>query len=260
MLGVFLAAYLAAAPLDTAHAAVLYVITHGEDAVGCDPARIGCDPGMPRKAAANASIRKLGTIGGDVVILAQVMDPNICGAQNCPYYAIRITSGTPRVLLSTFGIAEHNGDQAKPLPSLVVLAHDSAMITDEVTYAYRNGSYVAVSAARIRGDNHGRKPDAVVVHFPPGASSAPLSGAISTGWYDVYAFDARNGQRIVVNDVRSSAKVSLSLSGPYGPNTWHMSDLRAGAPFTLPRTGTYRLQISNDSSIDVPYSLTLAIR
>ncbi len=257
MLGVLLAVYVAAAALDAAHAAVLYAITGGHE---CDPAMIAYDRETPRRAAANASIRTLGRIGGDEVILAKVTDPEFCLEQNCQFYAIRLGRMRPRVLLSTSGIEAHDADQAKPLPGLVVLSHGNALITDEVTYRYRHGSYVAVDAARIRGDNHARKPDAVAVNFAVGATSAQLSGKISAGWYDVYAFWARKRQQLVVDGVQSPVKLLLRLSGPYGPNIWYMRDLQQSAPFTLPTTGTYRLQVANDSPSDLPYSLRLSIR
>jgi hypothetical protein len=238
------AAPLAAAPLDARHAAVL-------DAISTED---GCTPAELRTAAAGASIRTLGRAGGRDVVLAQVFASCICGAQNCPYYALALGAGKPRVLLTTFGIGVSTQPDA-PLPRLVVRAHDSALVSVVDTYAYRGGRYTQVDSARLREDTHARK-SAVAVRFPPGASSTQLHGSASIGWYDAYTFYAGKGQRLLVDGVRSRAGVSLSL---YGPDQ-QSYDLRAGVPLTLRATGTYHLHVENASEHDVPYALTLAIR
>jgi hypothetical protein len=248
MLVPFLAAYLAAAPLDAPHAAVLAVISRGEDAAGCDA-------GQKRKAAAGASIQTLGRVGGDAVILADVQDPCICGAQNCPSYAIRLASGGPRVLLSVFAIAVRNADRAQPLPGLIVDMHDSALVADETTYAFRGGTYVVVASSRVRATDHGHKPNAIPVRFAAGASSAPLHGTASLGWYDAYSFDAAKGQRVTVDAVSSPDKVTLTLFGPGGGIT----TLTPGARFTLPASGSYQLHVDSNSETDVPYRARLSI-
>jgi hypothetical protein len=244
------AALVAAAPLDAPHAAVLTVLSQSGDAAACDAAQ-------QRKAAAGASIRTLGRVEGDAVVLALVADPCICGAQNCPYLAIRLTPGKPRVLMSTFGIGEREIDRAKPLPALVVAMHDSAMVADETTFAYRNGSYVATDSVRVRQTDHARKPNGIPVRFAAGASSSQLRGSASLGWYDVYVFDAAKGQLVVVDDVHSRAKITLAM---YGPRDAVISGVRAGAPITLPATGTYRLQIEASSEDDAAYTARLSIR
>ena len=249
MIALLAAAALAATPLDAPHAAVLSVLSTGYDAAGCDAAQ-------RRSLAANASIRKLGRAGGDDVVLAAVYGSCICGAQNCPYYAIRLTPGKPRVLLSAFGIDARTTGVATPLPGLVILAHDSAMVADETTYAYRDGEYVATASARVRQNDHARKTD-VPVRFAAGASSAQLHGTVSTGWYDVYTFDAAKGQRLAIDRVRSKAKLTVVL---VGPGSAQPVTLRPGVLTPLPQSGTYRLQIDNDSEDDVRYALSLVIR
>ncbi len=250
MIAFLAAASLAAAPLDAPHAAVLSVLSTSDDAVGCDA-------GQRRSLAANASIRTLGRAGGDDVVLAAVYGSCICGAQNCPYYAIRLTPGKPRVLLSAFGIDARTAGAATPLPGLVIAAHDSAMIAYETTYAYRNGEYVATAGARVRQSDRARKTD-VPVRFAAGASSAQLHGTVSTGWYDIYTFDAVKGQRLAIDGVRSKANLTVVL---LGPGNAQPVTLRPGVPTPLPQSGTYRLQIDNDSlDGDLPYALTLTIR
>ncbi len=238
------AAPLAAAPLDTRHAAVL-------DAISSEG---GCTPAELRTAAAGASIRPLGRVDGRDVVLAQVFASCICGAQNCPYYALALGSGKPRVLLSTFGIGVSTQPDT-PLPRLVVRAHDSALVSVVETYAYRGGRYAGIDSARLREDTGVRK-SAVAVRFPPGASAAQLHGSASVGWYDAYTFDAGKGQRLSIDGVRSRANVTLSLYGPDGKPY----DVRAGVPLTLPATGTYQLHVENGAEQDAPYVLTLAIR
>jgi len=235
---------LAAAPLDPRHAAVLDTIS-SED---------GCTPAELRTAAAGATIRTLGRAGGRDVVLVQVFASCICGAQNCPYYALALGPGKPRVLLTAFGIGA-SVQPDTPLPRLVVRAHDSALVSVVETYAYRGGRYTEIQSARLREDTGARK-SAVAVRFPPGASSAQLRGSASLGWYDAYTFDASKGQRLAIDGVRSRANVTLSL---YGPDH-QSSTVRAGVPLTLPATGTYYLHVETGAEQDVPYVLTLAIR
>ncbi len=250
MLHLIAAALIAAAPLDAPHAALLTVLTSSDDAGGCEPAKL-------RTIAANASLRALGRVEGDDVVLAEVQDPCICGAQNCPYVALRLTPGKPRSLLFAYAIDVHTAGQAAPLPALIVDAHDSAMVIDRTTYAYRNGTYAVVDSARVRASDGARKPNDVPVHFALNASSAPLHGKASIGWYDTYAFAASKGQKLVIDGVRSRVRLRMTL---FGPGASQAADVRAGVPYTLPAAGTYRLQVENDSEDDVPYALTLAIR
>jgi hypothetical protein len=153
MLALFFAAYLAAAPLDAPHAALLNLLSHGNDAAGCNATQL-------RKAVASAPVRKLGRAAGDDVVLAEVFDPCICGAQNCPFYVVRLSSGKPRVLLSGYAISVKMKPAAQ-LPTIVARMHDSAMVADESTYTYRDGAYVMTDSVRVRGDTEARKPNAV---------------------------------------------------------------------------------------------------
>ena len=238
---------LAAAPLDARHAAVL-------DAISSEGAGMGCTPVQLREATAAADVRPLGRVDGDDVVIVHLSGGCLCGAHNCPVYALRLTPGKPRVLMSTYGYGLSTHADAA-LPRIVVRGHDSALVIDEETYAYRGGRYVQVDSARVRGDTGARK-SAIAVRFAPGASSAQLHGSASIGWYDAYTFDAAKGQRLLVDGVRSAAKVSLSLFGPSGTPL----DLRAGAPFTLRANGRYQLHVDAGGEADVPYALTLAIR
>jgi len=249
MLVAFFAAYLAAAPLDAPHAAVAYAMVHSGDAA-CDAAKL-------REAAADASIQTLGRIGGDKVILAGVQAQCICGAQNCPSYVIRLGPGTPRVLLSVYAIRVATTDRAAPLPGLVVDMHDSALIADETTYAFRGSTYVAVANARVRATDHARKPNAIPVQFAAGASSAQLHGPTSLGWYDAYSFDAAKGQRLTIDGVSSPVKLTLTL---YGPKDESSAQLKPGAAFTLPKSGSYVLHLEAESENDVRYTARLTIR
>jgi len=249
MLIPLVAALIAAAPLDAPHAALLDVLRHDDNVPGCEAVQL-------RKAVASAPVRKLGRAGGDEVVLAEVFDPCVCGAQNCPFYVVRLSAGRPRVLVSGYAISVKTKPAAE-LPTIVVLMHDSALIADESTYTYRNGAYAITDSARVRGDTQARKPNAIPVRFSAGSSSANLHGSVSIGWYDSYAFDASKGQQLRIDGVRSNAKLTLQLGVP-GAGTF--AELRPGVPFTLPKTGSYRLYVDNDSETDVPYALTLAIR
>jgi hypothetical protein len=243
------AALLAAAPLDAPHAALLAVASRGEQGGVCAPGEL-------RTAAANARILALGRLGSDDVILAAVDARCICGEHNCPIYAIRYGSGSPRGVLATFGYRSDT-HPAKPLPQIVVLGHDSAMVSDEETFAYRDGAYVAVGQARVRSSDNARKPNNAPVRFAPGASSARLHGTASMGWYDEYAFGAKRGQKLTIDGVTSRARLVMLL---YGQGYASVAELRPGVPYTLPESGTYRLHVELDSERDLPYALNLAIR
>ena len=234
------------APLDRARAAVFSIIRDG-DAAGCDPPQI-------REAAAAAEIKTLGRVGGSDVVLATVEKPCICGNANCPYYVIQLDP-KPRLLYSTFGIALHT-IAASPLPMLVVAAHDSALVIDETTVAYRNGAYADLRSERVRADNGARKPDDVPVRFAPGASSTALRGTASSGWYDAYSFVAQAGQRLIL-DAHAKGRIIVTLSSPHVNG---VLPLTLGKPLVLPRTATYRLWIEIESETGVPYVATFTIR
>jgi len=248
MLPLLVAAALAAAPLDAAHAALMTVMSQGE-AGGCDPAQF-------REAAAGADITTLGRVDGSDVVLASVHQPCICGNVNCPYYVLRLDAGKPRLLYATYGIVVKT-IAAAPLPRLVVQAHDSALVIDETTAVYRNGKYADQTSARVRADNGARKANDVPVRFVAGASSATLHGSASTGWYDSFAFDAQQGQLLTIGEVRSRGTVTITV---FGPGTGATLAVAFDKPVVLPQSGRYHLEVEVASDADVPYALTLAIR
>jgi hypothetical protein len=240
--------FAAESPLDARRAALQALIVRSGDAGGCDDAHL-------RAAVAQASFQRLGTIGGDEVVLAAVDDPCICGAQNCPYYVVRF--GRPaRMLYATYGLTVST-KPAVPLPNLVITAHDSALVTDVTTAVYRGGQYVDGSSARVRGDTGAMKADDLPIHFAPGASSAVLRGRASSGWYDQYAFTAVKGQQLTVSGVHAPGQVRIAVLAFGGGQ---IGDITIGEPYTLPKTGRYFMQVEPDADHDVPYSLTFAIR
>jgi len=242
---------LAAAPLDASHGAVLRVLQHDADAGACDA-------GALRDIAASTNVTALGRIaGGDPVVLAEVHASCICGAQNCPFYAIRITPRGPRVLFQTYGIGARLVRRGGSLPDVVVGEHDSVAVIDETRYAYRDGTYAIASSERVRADTGARKPDSVAVRFAAGASSAPLRGRVSTGWYDAYTFAAERGQRVTIAGMRTTAPVTVTL---FGPHDGDVHPLHAGTAFVLPASGRYLIHVDAENDADTAYALTLAIK
>jgi hypothetical protein len=214
-----------------------------------------CTPAQQRTIVGAALFRTLGRLDGDDVVLATIYNPCICGAQNCPYYVLRVAPGRPRELLATMGITL--GTQpASPLPRLVVRMHDNAATAAETTYAYRDGAYAVVQSLRYRWSDKAHKPNSIPVHFAAYASSALLRGSVSLSWYDTYEFAANGRQQLVIDAVVSKAPLRLTLSGP--GNTY--VTLTAGKPYALPASGTYHVQVDNDAEQDTPYALRLAIR
>ncbi len=236
----------AATPLDTRHAALL-------DALSSDHGGMSCSPAELRAEAAEATMQSVGRVEGEIVVVAHLNGGCLCGAHNCPVYTLRLTAAKPRILMTMFGYGVSMHPDS-PLPRIVVRAHDSALISNEETYAYRGGRYVDVENARVRGDTGARKAD-VAVRFAPGASSAQFHGSASRDWYDAYTFDAEKGQQLLIDGVRSPADVrAVLVLGDRG-----FAGFRAGEAFTLPATGTYQLHVVIDKDQVTPYSLTLAI-
>ena len=236
----------AAAPLDTRHAALL-------DAISSDRGGMSCSPAELRTAAADATIESVGRVDGDDVVVAHLNGGCLCGAHNCPVYTLRLTANKPRILMTTFGYGVSMRADS-PLPRIVVRSHDSALISNEETYAYRGGRYVDVENARVRSDTGARKAD-IAVRFAPGASSAQLHGNASRDWDDKYTFGAEKGQVLNVSGVSARGGVAIDLFGPPAGVT----GISENVPITLPATGTYVLRVRPAAEQAVPYALTLAI-
>ncbi|HEY0394679.1 MAG TPA: hypothetical protein VGD01_09310 [Candidatus Elarobacter sp.] len=246
---VLFAAFLAAAPLDASHAAVLDALMRFDTS--------GCDEAQTRSAARSATIRRLGRTHGDELILADIQQPCFCGAHNCPYVGIRLTRGRARELFTAYGFAARLVADPSGMPSVVVTGHDSALVMDETTYGYRGGTYAQTAAFRVRGDDGSRKPDHADVRFAPGASAATLHGTVAAGWYDVYRFGASRGQRLTVSGIRSAQPLTFFA---YGTDLSQIIRVRAGVPVALPVSGAYSLHVDTEAGESVPYTLTLTIR
>lgn len=159
----------AAAPLDTRHAALL-------DALSSDHGGMSCSPAELRTAAAGATIESAGRVDGDDVVVAHLNGGCLCGAHNCPVYALRLAANKPRILMTTFGygVAMHADS---PLPRIVVRSHDSASISFEETYAYRGGRYVLAENARVNTDTGVRT---LIVATPAPAPKSVAAGPRTT--------------------------------------------------------------------------------
>lgn len=222
----------------------------GDDLLG------GCSAAERQTVLRTAGVSPLGTAGGRPVVLVSAHGNCICGTVNCPYVVLRMApDGTADVLLNTFAYEVTPTGAAAPLPNLRELAHDSALVSGETVDAYRNGKYVVVGSARIRGDNGARKANAVPVRFAPGTSSAVLRGSVSLGWYDEYALSAAAGQRITVSDLHAPGKLTLSLIDQANA---HSVDLQPGVPAVLPRSGVFLLHF--DGAGDGPQAYRATVR
>jgi hypothetical protein len=241
-----LAAAVAAGSHDPARVAVAHALA--------DDFAPGCSAGELSAAVRNASIEPLGTVNGRKVVLASVESNCICGNVNCPFYVLRLDAGdVPAVLLNTSAYGLTTVGRALPLPNLREIAHDSALVSDETIDAYRDGKYVAIASARIRGDNGTRKANAIPIHFAPGTSSATLTGSVSEGWYDEYALVAAGGQRITI---AGPSSLSYELSN----QTSRSIALKPGVPARLPAGGTWLLHVDAEGDSGVAYTATVTIR
>jgi hypothetical protein len=247
MIALVLAATLATTvTLDARHAALRALIASAGD---------GCDAAHLTSAIAGATFQRLGTIEGDEVALASVEDPCLCGAQNCPYYVVRF-GAVPKLLYATSGISAAT-KSGIPLPMLVVTAHDSALVMDVTTVAWRSGGYRQIASARVRGDTGAEKSDDLPIRFARGASSTVLRGSASEGWYDSYAFDATKGRHVLISGVHAGSPVRITVLTADGTT---FAQVTPGRPYRLPASGAYHVQVEPDAEHDVPYSLTFAIR
>jgi hypothetical protein len=218
----------------------------------------GCTAAERQTVLHTADTSPLGTAGGRRVVLVSVHGSCVCGTVNCPYVVLRLApDGTADVLLNTFAYEVAPTGPAAPLPNLRELAHDSALVSDETVDAYRNGKYVVVSSARIRGDNGARKANAVPVHFAAGTTSTVLSGSVSLGWYDEYALAAAAGQRITVSEPHASGTLTFTLVDRDGA---HAVDIAPGVAAVLPRSGVFLLHVEGSGEAAESYRATVTIR
>ena len=209
----------------------------------------GCSSSELRDVVRTADVERIGRLGGRQVVLASVHGPCACGNVNCPYYVMR--GGD--VLLSTDGYSVQRRAGA-PLPLLVVLAHDSALVSDETTFAYRNGRYLEARSVMVRGTDGARKPVTTAIRFAPGTSSAGVRGAVSLGWDDEYTFVANAGQQVTLT-ARPSAPLTMSLAAESGGST----AVRSGMPLRLRAGGRYTVLVETGAEREVSYSLQLTI-
>jgi hypothetical protein len=176
---------------------------------------------------------------------------------NCPWYVLRLAGSPPAVLLQTFGYVADTVASGGTLPNLRVTSHDSALISYETDYAYRDGAYAVAASWMVRGDTGARKRVDVPVRFAAGASSATLHGSVSMDWGDSYAFVASRGQRLTVDAVHAKPGVTFDVSSAGGA---HHASLVPGVAATLPASGAYTLLISTGDDAATPYTITMTIR
>ena len=195
------------------------------------------------------------------VALVEMQELCVCGAQNCPFWIYRVDGNSAKQLVAGYGISIETVARRSGPPDVVALAHDSALVSDGMRYAFQSGKYVAVDSWRVRGDTNARKPAAIEIKFAPGTSSARLSGSVSTGWNDVYTFGASAQQRLTISAATPQKGLDIELyREPYGTPPLNV-DL-GGKVVTLPVTGSYRVTVDpiGSDSGSVRYAFTLTIR
>ena len=243
----------AASAPDPARSALRHAISGDLDA-GCTGAELAT-------IVDGAGLTTIGHVGGQRVVLANLQGACICGNVNCPYLVLQVNPALPtasRVLLSTYAYEVAPVGNARPLPNLRELAHDSALVSDETTDAFRTGRYISAAVYRVRGDTGQRKANEVPVHFAAGASSAPLTGRISAGWYDNYVFSAGKSQRLTISGVHGPTDITFGIVAHRGTGT--AIDLTPGVPAVLPLSGDYTLHVDTGSQDDQAYRATVTIR
>jgi hypothetical protein len=97
------------------------------------------------------------------------------------------------------------------------------------------------------------------VRFSPGASSATLTGSVALNFGQEYVFDARAGQIVTIQLMRSSARPSISLWS--GENELTLTgSTRDRWSAKLPKTGAYELIVAGTNESDETRLSRYAIR
>lgn len=112
-------------------------------------------------------------------------------------------------------------------------------------------------AAGAEPDKTGSPPQ---IRFARGKSSATVAGRIQKGKEAIYTFDAGAGQTVEVKVTTDSSNndVVFSVTGPGGAKL--MDDVETEWKGSLPKTGTYRINVGAIESGKANFKLTLAIR
>lgn len=255
MLSLVLAATVTAASPDARHASLL-VMMQRDGVCGDAPAEICA------KAAQTAQIRPLGSVDGAAVALVSfAFDNQICGTINCPYLVVAFRSGEARKMLWADGYDITVGTES-PLPSLRVIAHDSADTSYISRYRWRNGQYDRVEYLRERLETGETRPASVPVTFAPGTSSALVRGSVTHYWSETFDLVAQSGQQLVISNIQSASPLQIMLDGPDGLPV--AANLAAATPYALSSSGTYELSVYLDTTTgsdrDRPFAFTVTIR
>ena len=191
------------------------------------------------------------------LVLVEMFDPCVCGAANCPVWIYRVRGPEDERLLSSYAIGVKKVATAGDgVPDVVVTSHNSAAISDQIRYAYRDGKFVETGSWIVRGAE--RKPTSIPLQFAPGASRARVHGKIAFDWNDAYTLDAAKGQSLEISAVAAGPSI-VRLRGAGVDRT-----LAADRPFVLPASGRYTLdvEVGNDAPVDrdTAYAFTVSIR
>lgn len=218
-----------------------------------DPDVARCMQEDPKNVRAGLDVEAISS--NPRLALVQMQASCICGAQNCPFWVYRVEGRAAHLVLNSFAIHVKAIAPPSGQPDIVAMAHDSALVTNGGRFAYRNGAYVLIEAWRVRNDTGARKPVSTEIKFLAGASSARLSGTISTGWNDMYTFAASAGQRLTISNASQDIDVEIY------PNNRPPMHVDPGGSVTLPLTGTYQMSVDpvGEDVENRRYVLTLSI-
>jgi hypothetical protein len=241
-----------------------------------DPARIAltrqflavyglcrCTRSQFATAVASATMRRIGALNGDPVVLTALRGRCMSGNANGPWLVIRVTPAATMPLLAAIAEQVDVVSSTDLLPRLQVQMHNSAYDGHVTVAAFRAGRYRPVDSYQVRYET-GERQRTLQIAFLPGASSGRVSGKLWSYWGQSYEFYARRGQRLTVNGISPHDAVYMYLApAPGGP-----TQLRPGSadslvvpdvPITLERTGWHSLWVNGNGQRDVRYEFTLAI-
>ena len=206
-----------------------------------------------------AGVRVIDFVPGGELILYAVQHQCLCGAQNCPYYVVRLSTKAkpPLLVFKTYGIDVRAAGRTGAITDLVVDMHDSALVTDETRYIYAYGKYQPLRSERIRNTDHARKRDGIAVLFRAGSVVGTASRHRVARV--VRLLRVRRRERAAAARRRRSLEredYADAVRPRWKRGRWLACWFAVG----VAGGGRYQLHVDVSDEEDVPYALTLAIR
>lgn len=198
---------------------------------------------------------------GERMTIAVATDFCLMLGQSTRIFIYERTAGAYRRVLDDVtlpGLADVTSDGTVMLPT-----HESMEVILEATYVWNGTTYAFSGPQSHRYDVAlgQRKPYEVQLRFAPGAFGTTLSGSVAYNFGDEYIFEARAGQRAVI-ELTKHARRHPRISLYYKDEISDLAELDDADSWSgqLPKTGMYHLLVSGSDDSDETRLSTYAIR